>query len=32
MLTISSKLSGTFNSARLAFIDLKEKYPNKTSS
>lgn len=29
MLTISSKLSGTFNSARLAFIDLKEKYPNQ---
>lgn len=30
MLPISSKLSGTFNSIRLAFIDLKEKYPNQS--
>lgn len=29
MLPISSKLSGTYNSVRLAFLDLKEKYPEQ---
>lgn len=29
MMTISSKLSGTYNSVRLAFLELAEKYPKQ---